>query len=39
MNDYKIARIYKDAIIGPEIEGVADMQKLIVAGVALAEKK
>ncbi|WP_054694107.1 acyl-CoA dehydrogenase family protein [Syntrophomonas palmitatica] len=39
MNDYKIAKIYKDAIIGPEIEGVADMQKLIVAGVTLAERK
>lgn len=39
MNDYKIARIWKDAIIAPQIEGVADMQKMIVTGVNLAEKK
>lgn len=38
MNDYKIARIWKDAIMGPQIEGVADMQKMIVAGVTLADK-
>ncbi|NLB53521.1 MAG: acyl-CoA dehydrogenase, partial [Syntrophomonadaceae bacterium] len=31
MEDYKISRIYKDAILGPQIEGVSDMQKLIVA--------
>ena len=37
MNDYKIARIYKDAIIGPQIEGVADMQRMIVAGLTLAD--
>ncbi|NLU46525.1 MAG: acyl-CoA dehydrogenase [Syntrophomonadaceae bacterium] len=37
MNDYKVSRIYRDAIIGPQIEGVADMQKMIVAGVTLAE--
>ncbi|MDD2621011.1 MAG: acyl-CoA dehydrogenase family protein [Syntrophomonadaceae bacterium] len=35
MKDYTIERIYRDAIIGPEIEGVADMQKLIVAGSIL----
>lgn len=37
MNDYKIARIYKDSIIGPQIEGVADMQKMIVAGITLMD--
>jgi alkylation response protein AidB-like acyl-CoA dehydrogenase len=37
MNDYKVARIYKDSIIGPQIEGVADMQRMIVAGVTLAD--
>jgi alkylation response protein AidB-like acyl-CoA dehydrogenase len=31
MEDYKISRIYKDAILGSQIEGVSDMQKLIVA--------
>ncbi len=38
MNDYKIARLYKDTIIGPQIEGVADMQKMIIAGVTLADE-
>jgi alkylation response protein AidB-like acyl-CoA dehydrogenase len=36
MNDYKVAQIYRDAIIAPQIEGVSDMQKLIIAGVTLA---
>ena len=31
MTDYKVTRIYRDAAIGPIIEGVEDMQKLIVA--------
>lgn len=35
MNDYKVARIYKDSIIGPQIEGVSDMQKMIIAGITL----
>ncbi|MEN6349948.1 MAG: acyl-CoA dehydrogenase family protein [Syntrophomonas sp.] len=35
MKDYTIERVYRDAIIGPEIEGVGDMQKLIVAGSIL----
>jgi len=35
MNDYKVSRIYRDAIMGPQVEGVADMQKMIVAGVVL----
>ena len=35
MEDYKISRLYKDAIMGPQIEGVTDMQKLIIAGVVL----
>ncbi|PKM78325.1 MAG: acyl-CoA dehydrogenase [Firmicutes bacterium HGW-Firmicutes-15] len=36
MADYKVARIYRDAIMGPQVEGVIDMQKLIVAGAILA---
>ena len=35
MNDYTVSRLWRDAIMGPQIEGVEDMQKLIVAGVAL----
>lgn len=31
MEDYRISRIYNDAILGSQIEGVSDMQKLIVA--------
>lgn len=38
MNDYKISRLYRDAVVGPQIEGVADVQKMIIAGVILAEK-
>jgi len=33
--DYKIERIYRDVIIGPQIEGVSDMQKMIIAGNVL----
>jgi len=35
MKDYNIERILRDALIGPQIEGVSDMQKMIVAGAAL----
>lgn len=35
MKDYKIERILRDALIGPQIEGVSDMQRMIVAGAAL----
>lgn len=35
MNDYKVSRLYRDAIMGPQVEGVADMQKMIIAGVVL----
>lgn len=31
MEDYPISRIYRDAIIGEQIEGVNDMQRLITA--------
>ncbi|HWQ75401.1 MAG TPA: acyl-CoA dehydrogenase family protein [Syntrophomonas sp.] len=31
MEDYKIARIYRDAIMGPQSEGVIDIQKIILA--------
>lgn len=33
--DYDIERIYRDAIIGPEIEGVSDIQRVIIAGYLL----
>lgn len=36
MNDYKVTRLYRDAILGPQVEGVADMQKMIIAGTVLA---
>lgn len=35
MNDYIVSQLWRDSIIGPQIEGVEDMQKLIVAGAAL----
>jgi len=38
MKDYKIESIYRDAIMGPQIEGVSDMQKIIIAGIILANK-
>jgi len=37
MSDYKVQSLYRDAIIGPQIEGVGDMQKMIVAGTILRE--
>lgn len=36
MNDYLVTRLYRDAILGPQVEGVTDMQKMIIAGVVLA---
>jgi len=38
MKDYRVEAIYRDAIVGPQIEGVSDMQKLIIAGTILADK-
>lgn len=35
MVDYDITRIYRDAAMGPQVEGVLDMQKVIVAGEIL----
>ncbi|MEA1961163.1 MAG: acyl-CoA dehydrogenase family protein [Bacillota bacterium] len=35
MEDYTVSRLYRDAVMGPQIEGVNDMQKMIVAGVTL----
>lgn len=35
MKDYTIERIYRDAIIGPQIEGVSDVQRVIVANSVL----
>ncbi len=37
MQDYKVSRLYRDAAMGPQIEGVIDMQKIIVAGEILAK--
>ncbi|NLV17116.1 MAG: acyl-CoA dehydrogenase [Syntrophomonadaceae bacterium] len=36
MDDYKVSMIYRDAIIGEQIEGVNDMQRMIVAGNLLS---
>lgn len=38
MKDYKIERLWRDSIVGLQIEGVSDMQKMIVAGVILESK-
>lgn len=35
MKDYKIERLWRDSIVGLQIEGVSSMQKMIVAGVIL----
>ncbi len=37
INDYKIAQLWRDAIVAPQIEGVSDMQKMIAASVMLGE--
>jgi alkylation response protein AidB-like acyl-CoA dehydrogenase len=36
MEDYKVSMIYRDLIIGEQIEGVNDMQRLITGGSLLA---
>lgn len=36
MEDYKVSMIYRDMIIGEQVEGVNDMQRLITAGSLLA---
>ncbi|MGI6514947.1 MAG: acyl-CoA dehydrogenase [Syntrophomonadaceae bacterium] len=36
MDDYKVSTIYRDMIIGEQIEGVNDMQRMITAGSLLA---
>ncbi|MBO8158112.1 acyl-CoA dehydrogenase family protein [Thermosyntropha sp.] len=38
MKDYKVERLWRDAIMGLQIEGVSDMQKEIVAGVIIGSK-
>ncbi len=35
MADYKVSKSYRDAITGPIVEGVTDMQKMIIAGILL----
>lgn len=35
MDDYKVSRVWRDVAIGPQIEGVNDMQRLIVAATTL----
>jgi alkylation response protein AidB-like acyl-CoA dehydrogenase len=37
MEDYKVCRNYRDAIAGPMVEGVTDMQKMIIAGILLKD--
>ncbi len=32
MNDYEVARIWRDVAMGPQVEGVLHMQQVIVAG-------
>ncbi len=36
MMDYRAQRIYRDAIMMKEVEGVTDLQKIVVAGTILA---
>lgn len=36
MEDYKVSMIYRDMIIGEQIEGVIDMQRMITAGSLLS---
>jgi len=35
MDDYKISRIWKDVIFGPQVEGVSPLLKVLVAGEIL----
>ncbi|HZK43705.1 MAG TPA: acyl-CoA dehydrogenase family protein [Syntrophomonadaceae bacterium] len=35
MADYKVERLWRDSIMGLQIEGVSSMQKMIIAGVIL----
>jgi alkylation response protein AidB-like acyl-CoA dehydrogenase len=35
MRDYPVERIYRDAIIAPQIEGINDVQKVIYANSLL----
>ena len=35
MEDYRVAQFYRDAIAEPIVEGVSDMQKIIIAGILL----
>jgi alkylation response protein AidB-like acyl-CoA dehydrogenase len=36
MQDYAVERIYRDMIIGEQVEGVADLQRVITASILLA---
>ncbi len=36
MEDYAVSMIYRDMIIGEQVEGVNDMQRMITAGILLA---
>ncbi|MGI6413156.1 MAG: acyl-CoA dehydrogenase family protein [Syntrophomonadaceae bacterium] len=38
MKDYKIESLWRDCIMGAQIEGVSDMQKIIVANYILGQK-
>ena len=32
MEDYEVSRIYRDAALSPQVEGVQHMQEIIAAG-------
>jgi alkylation response protein AidB-like acyl-CoA dehydrogenase len=35
MEDYAVSRIYRDMIIGEQVEGVMDLQRVITASLLL----
>lgn len=37
INDYKIAQLWRDCIVAPQIEGVTDVQKTIAASIMLGK--
>lgn len=39
MEDYKISRVWKDVIFGPQVEGVSHLLKVLVAGEILKDLK
>ncbi|MDI9466995.1 MAG: acyl-CoA dehydrogenase family protein, partial [Bacillota bacterium] len=37
MRDYKIAQLWDDAIMGPQVEGTAPVLKILAAGILLKD--